>query len=155
MIRKAKIKKSYNKLKEREQVERPPVLPAVYKYDENQAASLELHPDRQAMLDKPEPTVRDRPEAMNVDRPRRQRGQRRKRAPLEKEMRLAQQDKEQAEARRQEIEKSNMQRQERLEENERFRRELAKARGGGRSGKRKLGRESKVLLERVKRSITE
>lgn len=136
-------------------MEKPPILPALYNYEENQPASLELHPDRQAMLDKPEPTVRNRPEAMNVDRPRRQRGQRHKRAPLEKEMRLAQQDKEQAEARRQEIEKSNLQRQERLEEKERFRRELAKARGEGKSGQRKLGRESKVLLERVKRSINE
>ena len=155
MIRKAKIKKSYNKLKKREQAERPPILPAVYNFEENQAATLELHPDRQAMLDKPEPAVRDRPETMNVDRPRRQRGQRRKKAPLEKEMRLAQQDKARTEAWRQEIEKSNLQRQKRLEENERFRRELAKARGGGRSGQRKLGRESKVLLERVKRSIIE
>ncbi|MCJ1429579.1 hypothetical protein MMC29_007494 [Sticta canariensis] len=155
LIRKAKIKKSYNKLKEREQAERPPILPSAYNFEENQAASLELHPDRQAMLDKPEPTVRDRPETMKVDRPRRQRDQRRKKAPLEKEMRLAQQDKERAEARRQEIEKSNLQRQKRLEENERFRRELAKARGGGRSGQRKLGRESKVLLERVKRSLIE
>lgn len=153
MIRKAKLKKSYNKLKEREQLEKPQIIPAIYNFEENQPASLELHPDRQAMLDQPEPTARDTPET-TVDRPRRQRGQRRKKAPFEKEMRLAQQDKEQAEAKRQATEESNRQRREKLEERERFQKELGKARGGGKSGQRKLGRESKVLLEKVKRSVS-
>lgn len=147
------MKKSYNKLKAREQLERPQVIPAIYNFEETQPASLELHPDRQAMLDKPESTVRHRPET-TVDPQRRKRGQRRKKAPFEKEMRLAQQDKEQAEVERQAIEERHRQRRERLEEKERFRKELAKARGG-KSGQRKLGRESKVLLEKVKRSITE
>ena len=154
LIRKAKLKKSYNKLKEREQLEKPQVIPTVYNAEENQPASLELHPDRQAMLDNPEPTVQGGPET-TVDRPRRQRGHRRKKAPFEKEVHLAQQDKEQAKAKRQAIEESNRQRQERLKEKERFRKELAKARGGGKSGQRKLGRESKVLLEKVKRSMPE
>lgn len=147
------MKKSYNKLKAREQLERPQVIPAIYNFEEIQPASLELHPDRQAMLDKPESTVRDRPET-TVNPQRRQRGQRHKKAPFEKEVRLAQQDKEQAEAERQAIEERHRQRRERLEEKERFRKELAKARGG-KSGQRKLGRESKVLLEKVKRSINE
>lgn len=154
LIRKAKVKKSYNKLKDREQLEKPQGIPAIYNFEENQPASLELHPDRQAMLDKPEPTVHGRPETA-VERPRRQRSQRRKKAPFEKEVHLAQQDKEHAEAKRQATEESNRERHARLEEKERFRKELAKARGGGKSGQRKLGRESKVLLEKVKRSITE
>lgn len=147
------MKRSYNKLKQREQLENPRVIPAIYNFEETQPASLELHPERQAMLDKSEPIVQDRPEA-TIGPQRRQRGQRRKKTPFENELRLAQQDKEKAEAKRQEIEGRNRERQERLDEKERFRKELAKARRGGKSGQRKLGRESKVLLEKVKRSIT-
>ena len=40
-----------------------------------------------------------------------------------------------------------------MEERERFRRAMAKARTGGPNGQRKLGRESKVLLEKVKRMV--
>lgn len=154
LIRKAKVKKSYNKLKEREQLENPPIIPSVYATEDNQPASLELHPDRQAMLDKPESTVRDRPE-INNDRPRRQRSRRGKGAPFEKEIRLAKQDKEQAAAEQLAIEERNRQRQKKFEERERFQKDMAKAREGGKSGQRKLGRESKVLLEKVKRSIPE
>ena len=47
------------------------------------------------------------------------------------------------------------QRQQKLEERERFRKAMAKARTGGKNGQRKLGRESKVLLERVQRMVSE
>lgn len=40
-----------------------------------------------------------------------------------------------------------------LQERERFRRAMAKARVGGRNGQRRLGRESEVLLERVRRVV--
>ena len=40
-----------------------------------------------------------------------------------------------------------------VEERERFRRAMAKARTGGPNGQRKLGRESKVLLEKVKKMV--
>lgn len=42
-----------------------------------------------------------------------------------------------------------------MEERERFRRAMAKARTGGKNGQRKLGRESKVLLEKVRRVVGE
>jgi hypothetical protein len=40
-----------------------------------------------------------------------------------------------------------------LEEREKFRSAMAKARTGGRNGQRKLGRESLPLLERVRRMM--
>ena len=104
------------------------------------------------MLDKPEAEVKDLPR-MTVDRQRVQRAQRSKTVPFRKEARLAQQRKEEAEARRRIFEENNRQRLEKLEERERFRKAMTKARAGGKNGQRKLGRESKVLLERVKRMM--
>lgn len=42
-----------------------------------------------------------------------------------------------------------------MAERERFRKAMLKARGGGRDGKRKLGRESAILLEKVRRVVGE
>ncbi|KAI4242954.1 MAG: hypothetical protein L6R42_010868, partial [Xanthoria sp. 1 TBL-2021] len=75
--------------------------------------------------------------------------------PYEKEARVAQQRKEETDARREAAEKGRLERQHKIEERERFRKAMAKARTGGKNGQRKLGRESKVLLERVQSLITE
>jgi len=52
-----------------------------------------------------------------------------------------------------ERERREKERNERTEERERFRRAMAKARTEGRNGQRKLGRESMVLLGRVKKLV--
>lgn len=81
-------------------------------------------------------------------------GQKRRRSkpsPFQKEIKLAEQQKAEAEQRRREREEAAKQRLAKIEERERFRRAMAKARRGGKNGQRKLGRESKVLLERVKK----
>ena len=75
--------------------------------------------------------------------------------PFQKEAQLAQQRKEEAEARRKAIEEANQQRVLKMEERERFRKAMAKARTGGKNGQRKLGRESMVLLEKVRRVVGE
>jgi flagellar biosynthesis/type III secretory pathway protein FliH len=74
-----------------------------------------------------------------------------KHQPFQAEYTAAQKRKAEAEARRKEREEADRQRQLKLEERERFRKAMAKARTGGKNGQRKLGRESKVLLERVRR----
>ena len=154
MIRKAKVKKSYNKLKERELLGKVDSIPTTNGNQEAQPATLELHPDRQAMLDEPSSVVRAMPISYdNNSRP--QRIKRPKKAPFEKESRIAQQRKEEAEEREKAFHESNRQRQEKFEERERFRKAMAKARVGGKNGQRKLGRESKVLLEKVKRVMNE
>lgn len=152
MIRKAKVKKTYNKLKEREQLETLTGTAATHTI-ENGPATLELHPERQAMLDNPEIEVQNVP-GTPVDRQRGKRTRRPKKVPFEKEARLAQKREEEAEARRNTFEENNRQRLEKLEARERFRRAMAKARLGGKNGQRKLGRESKVLLEKVKRIVS-
>ncbi|KAL8766834.1 MAG: hypothetical protein Q9209_006492 [Squamulea sp. 1 TL-2023] len=155
LIRKAKVKRSYNKIKEREAkavpryYAEPPSLTV-----EQAPASMELHPARQAMLE--EPLVTNLPNIPAPSQPsRRKRPRRPKPVPYEKEERIAQQRKEEKEARRKAAEKARIERQRKTEERERFRKAMAKARTGGKNGQRKLGRESKILLERVQSMVAE
>lgn len=113
---------------------------------------LELHPERQAMLDEPEPAPREQIDTkQQVLRGRKP--PRPKSVPFRKEALLAQQRREENERRQKEVEEIRRQRQAKIEERERFRKAMAKARSGGRDGQRKLGRESKVLLEKVQRMM--
>lgn len=150
LIRKAKVKKSYNKLKERQQVDSK-ANSNPYTFSEEVPAPSELHPDRQAMLDKPEfhpPTQNEIQHTSRQKRPSRP-----KSVPFRKEALLARQRREERERRQKEFEESQRQRQAKLEERERYRKAMARARSGGRDGQRKLGRESKVLLEKVQRMV--
>ena len=105
------------------------------------------------MLDKPQ--VMQSGQEQEIHRPRQRRLPRPKAAPFQKEAQLAQRRKEEREKRQEEIKQANLKRQAKVEERERFRKIMAKARSGGKDGKRKLGLESKVLLEKVQRIMTE
>ncbi|KAH8659138.1 hypothetical protein BGZ60DRAFT_531054 [Tricladium varicosporioides] len=150
LIHKAKLKKSYAKLKAREPiVETPAAIFDVEPTEIIEPASQELHPDRQAMLDVPH-------EATPPPISRLQHSQRkpnRKPKYFEKEEAYAAQKKTEAEAKRLEFERREKEKSQKIEERERFRKAMAKARTGGKNGQRKLGRESKVLLEKVKRIV--
>jgi hypothetical protein len=150
LIQKAKIKKSYAKLKAREPII-PSTIPSTIDEPEPEPPSQELHPERQAMLDAPrEPTP---PLNQTSQGPR---GRRSKRpAYFEKEQAFAEQQKADAEARRLDFERRDKEKKEKIEERERFRKAMAKARTGGKNGQRKLGKESKVLLERVRKMVGE
>ncbi|KAI9669451.1 MAG: hypothetical protein M1817_004676 [Caeruleum heppii] len=157
LIRNAKIKKSYAKLKEREEVSSKP---AAAEATENEDAPLELHPDRLAMLEAPEPVeVAAKPagtshrDTSRADKPRGPRRQ--KLDPFAPEAKLAATRRAEAEARQKERDEAQRQREIKLAEREKFRRAMAKARTGGRNGQRKLGRESGVLLEKVKRLVSQ
>ena len=154
LIRKAKVKKSYAKIKERELQDNPKVTTETPQAEAEEPATLQLHPDRQAMLDEPEVQPQSKP-MQRVEGQRRRKPKYPKPVPFEKEARLAQERRDEAEMRRIAIEDSRAERQRKLEERERFRKAMAKARTGGKNGQRKLGRESKVLLEKVKRVIAE
>ncbi|KAI4088579.1 MAG: hypothetical protein LQ339_008700 [Xanthoria mediterranea] len=158
LIRKAKVKRSYNKIKGKE----PVVVPKYYseqplsekEHGEQAPASMELHPARQAMLE--EPPASNSPSASAPSQQSRGRRPRRpKPVPYEKEARLAQERKKEKDARREAVEKARLERQHKIEERERFRKAMAKARTGGKNGQRKLGRESKVLLEKVQNLVAE
>ena len=151
LIRKAKVKNSYNKLKQREPLD---TKPSIYSTPPEPSASLELHPERQAMLDDPNPAPATQ-ERVDIHQqpPRHKKAPRPKAVPFRKEALLAQQRREENERRRKEYEEASRQRQVKIDEREKFRKAMAKARSGGRDGQRKLGRESKVLLEKVQRMV--
>lgn len=103
------------------------------------------------MLDAPrEPTP---PPGFNPERRPRERKPKRPKY-FEKEQAFAEQQKAEAEARRAEFERRSNERKQKIEERERFRKAMAKARSGGKNGQRKLGKESKVLLERVMKIVS-
>lgn len=157
LIHKAKVRKTYAKVKQRE-LGLPQENPAPVSDDAPRQATpnLERHPERQLMLDEADrPPVTSAVQAALPDDRSRARKRRSKPAPYRKEMQLAEQRKAEAEQKRQQREMARQQRQQKMEERERFRRAMAKARTGGKNGQRKLGRESKVLLERVKKVMGE
>lgn len=157
LIHKAKLKKNYAKLKDRELVENPDTFKSVYR-DQEEAKqvekphTLELHPERLAMLEKPEAPEQDLG-SPSGNRSRRRKNKRQKSKPFEKEGKLAQQRQADVKVRKNAFEESNRQRQLKLGEREKFRKVMAKARTGGKNGQRKLGLESKVLLEKAKRTM--
>jgi len=112
------------------------------------------HPDRQQLIDKAAEAPADKQPGDEAQVSPRQRRQRKpKSQPFKREHEQALQQKAEAEERRKAREEAEKQRQQKIEERERFRKAMAKARTGGPNGQRKLGRESKVLLERVKRMV--
>lgn len=87
-------------------------------------------------------------ERMHPDRRRRARPQ-----TFAKEAAYASKKRAEAQERKNAKEEATRQRQQKLEGRERFRKAMAKAKAPGRDGKRKLGRESKVLLEKVQKMV--
>ncbi|PYH79091.1 hypothetical protein BO82DRAFT_137717 [Aspergillus uvarum CBS 121591] len=152
LIQKAKVKKAYAKIRDEALAAAPPK--PIYTADEDdnkegeeeevEPASLELHPDRMAMLNEPEPEPKPAQRADNSGRD--ARGGRRVRKPkpsaFAKEMELA-------EKRQQEAERRREQREFRQKDRE----AMARAKKPDQSGKRRLGRESTVLLSRVQRMV--
>ncbi|OOG00823.1 hypothetical protein ASPCADRAFT_577 [Aspergillus carbonarius ITEM 5010] len=154
LIQKAKVRKAYAKVRAAE-LAAAPSKPRYTAEDgddaekedripEPEPASLELHPARQAMLDQPAPEPEPTPRPQRADR--RDAKGRRERKPkpsaFSKEMEIA-------EKRRQEAEK----RKEAREFRQKDREAMARARRPDQQGKRRLGRESKVLLSRVERMV--
>jgi hypothetical protein len=155
LIYKAKVKKSYAKLKARESPVDKPILDEAS--GDIQAAtplpsqpSQELHPERKAMLDAPREST---PPPLRASQARSVRKRSRKPAYFEKETAFAEQKKAEVEARRLEFERRDGERKQKIAERERFRKMMAKARTGGKNGQRKLGRESKVLLEKIRKVV--
>ena len=155
IIYKAKLKKQYAKIKAREEDTDDAPRKSVYEREAEANAdhhdgpvepvsepTLEPHPERVKMLEEPE----KEPRVSSFDR-----RQRRPRSqPFQKEADIAQKKKEEAEARQKARAEADKERTKKIAERERFRKAMAKARGGP-NGQRKLGRESKVLLEKAQR----
>ncbi|KAK4126104.1 hypothetical protein N657DRAFT_642875 [Parathielavia appendiculata] len=178
LIIKAKVKKQYAKIKaELQQQAAPTITSNEHQHEANahsdpqndgQTASnsQQIHPERQAMLDsspelnaKPNPTPNtnpsfpNRPEQLGQSQQLAQRRPRKPRRPdyYTKELAAAERAKKEAEERAAEFASRERERQQRITERERYRKAMAKAKAPGKDGKPKVGRESKILLERVKK----
>ena len=104
-------------------------------------ASLELHPDRQAMLEDPEAEQVATKKPAYIKKPRA--------LPFNREAKESQQRREEQERKQEEFEERNQQINARREERERLRRGLDRARRPDKHGQRRLGRESKFLPKMV------
>lgn len=161
MIQSAQIKKNYAKLKRQGKItDEPEQLPKpasaaveLGPADQGPEPTTDPHPDRQTLIDNPHAPEDDQRSA--ADERRRERKRKPKPTPFKREYKEAQTRRAEAEERRKAREDAERQRQLKIEERERFRRAMAKARTGGPNGQRKLGRESGVLLEKVKRMVSE
>ncbi|KAJ5578251.1 uncharacterized protein N7459_007215 [Penicillium hispanicum] len=151
LIQKAKVKKAYAKIKAQELANAPKSVYATGEeenektQDQNEEAapaSPELHPDRVAMMNEPSPEPAPKPER----RPRKEDGNKRERKPrpsaFSKEIEIAEQRRKAIEARQKEREAKQKDRD-----------AMARARRPDQFGKRRLGRESNVLLGRVQRMV--
>ncbi|KAI9705334.1 MAG: hypothetical protein M1820_005164 [Bogoriella megaspora] len=170
LIEKAKLKKQYAKIKTKEQTghTKGPIPAEEVNaqveaeaqddfenfsseesvYSENNdtvTASSPIREQRPVDQKPSSPEIDDRvhPDRRNRTRPK----------PFAKESAYASSKRQQAEERRKAKEEAMRQRQQKLEERERFRKAMAKAKQPGRDGKRRLGRESKILLERVQKMV--
>ena len=159
LIHKAKVKKEYAKIKAREQPD--PAQRSVYDREGDEVESdhapavpepeptLEPHPDRLKLLERtsPDPEGEDK-QGWGARRQRRPRPQ-----PFKQESEIARIRREEKEARQRDRKQAARERQAKLAEREHFRKEMAKAKRVGPNGQRKLGRESTVLLEKVKKMV--
>jgi hypothetical protein len=140
------VKKAYAKVKARQQSGEEDI----YQQRDSgvtpaEPASLELHPDRQAMLDRPSPTpkpARHTNEGKEDVNRFRHRSRRPKPSSYSREAKAAEQTRLEAEARRK-----------LREEKDKDRQAMSKARRPDKEGRYRLGRQSKVLLSRVQRMV--
>lgn len=155
LIQKAKVKKAYAKVKAQEEAEA--AAEAGPRGQENEAgdttpqpvpASLELHPDRQAMLDAPVHSRQQGQTTGDNGDVNEFRSRRRERKPKESRYK---QELEAAEEKRTQV----AARRDAREARDKERKAMAKAKRPGKDGKQKLGRQSTVLLGRVQRLMNE
>ncbi|KIE02238.1 hypothetical protein MAJ_01896, partial [Metarhizium majus ARSEF 297] len=150
LIQKAKVKKEYAKIKAREQ-QKDDNDDGVNSQDEapkSQEEQEKMHPTRELML-----KDEDKAQAgagASAD-PTSDGMRRRTRRPgyYDKQLKKAEERKKESEQRALEIQQRREERERRLTERERFKKAMAKT--IGRDGKKKLGRESTILLDKVKR----
>lgn len=170
LIQKAKVKKAYAKVKAAELASSGRPRPTYYSLEEDEegqaerskkaeggeqdpedsikppTASLELHPERQAMLNAEPRPLNDEGGSRKGDQGQgngeRRRGRRPRPSAFAKEIAIAEERKREREAKQKERELKARERE-----------AMARARRPDQFGNRRLGRESKVLLTKVQRMV--
>ncbi|KAI0132143.1 hypothetical protein BJ170DRAFT_232793 [Xylariales sp. AK1849] len=150
LIQKAKIKKAYARVKAAEQASAPD---APAEAAESEVPEAQIHPQRQAMLDEPQVAALEEIDVRS-ERPRRPRDRKqRKPGYFDNAVAEGERKKAEQEAREKEMQRRTEERNRKVQERERYHKAMVKAKTPGRDGKRKLGRESGLLLERAKKMV--
>lgn len=164
VIHKAKIKRQYAKVREREFVQQPnhQYQDEVESKDSNAKyreppSTPKRHPDRENMINGSSLPFNTRSSELsrvdNLSSGRERKG-RQKPLPFRSEILEAKKIRAEMHGREEARKEAEIQKMQRLKERERMRRAMAKARGT-RTGRRKLGGESRLLLEKVRRIVGE
>lgn len=181
LIHKAKVKKAYKKIKTTTTTESESKKPTIANIDtehvtivktttndehqkndaEPEPPSPQLHPERQAMLDgdvletAPLETKEDQQTHDAQTQKQRQRPSRFKKKPgyFDKALTIAEQKKAEVAERAAEQARREAEWKRKREDRERYQRAMAKARKPGRDGQRRVGRESGLLLEKVRKMV--
>ena len=117
--------------------------------EEQQPSLITRHPERQALIDGENQNEEDREGAPSRTTSRRPR--KHKQQLFQGDLKIAEARRKDFSKKREDIAAARIERDKRLAERERWRRTMANARGDGK--RRKLGKESTVLLEKVKRML--
>lgn len=147
LIQKTKVKKAYAKVKAEEEAKANQAATEAEgeQPTDAQGVGMELHPERQAMLDTPKASDEQDYDDVNGFRSQqRQRQRRPKPSSYNKEL-------QEADARKAQLEVRRAAREARVRE----RKAMAKAKKPGKDGRVKLGRQGTVLLSRIKRMTNE
>ncbi|KAH8173319.1 hypothetical protein LIA77_07574 [Sarocladium implicatum] len=166
LIHKAKVKKAYAKIKAREEqqaggkptVSQPAEEGAQVDSNGTEDGGEQIHPTRQLMLKDEEAAQTGATKAAvgNTLEDRNPDGARRRtRRPgyYEKQLQKAEEKRQAAAAHREEMARRQAEREMKIAERQRFKKAMAKTRD--RDGKKKLGRESGLLLEKVRKMVAE
>lgn len=115
------------------------------------SGTTQLPPPSQHQQQQPEEANDEEPQRLQPHPHRRKNHQRPPNGYFSKELAAAERAKQAAADRRAEAERREKERQRRIADRERYRRAMDKAKAPGRDGRPRVGRESKLLLERVRR----
>ncbi|KAK2590812.1 hypothetical protein QQS21_011499 [Conoideocrella luteorostrata] len=156
LIHKAKVKKEYAKIKAREQQKDEPSgdddnAPNSQHDTQDQREGIQekmLHPTRELML-KDEEKAQIGATAAVASTSDGSRRRTRRPGYYDKQLKKAEEKRKEAEERQLEFQRRREERERKIDERQKFKRAMAKT--IGRDGKKKLGRESTILLDKVKR----
>ncbi|KAF4457173.1 hypothetical protein F53441_861 [Fusarium austroafricanum] len=159
LIHKAKVKKAYAKIKARQKTPAPRTsepaqdeTPAegAGEDKETEEEGEEMHPTRQLML-----ADEAKAQENSVGEHTSDGNRRRTRRPgyYDKQLAKAAQRRDEAEEKKREFQRRREEREQKIAERERFKKAMAKTRD--RNGNKKLGRESSLLLDKVKKLVAE
>ncbi|RGP80437.1 hypothetical protein FLONG3_1446 [Fusarium longipes] len=165
LIHKAKVKKAYAKIKAREQENAQPAKTSEPTQDEAlvdgagsdagegkkpEEEGEKMHPTRHLML-----ADEAKAQENSVGEPSSDGNRRRTRRPgyYDKQLQKASQRRQEQEARHAEFQRRREEREQKIAERERYKKAMAKTRD--RNGNKKLGRESTLLLDKVRKMVAE